>query len=269
MTAPLDTIKIRLQLQPNTFRNRNSVVKVLTDLLRHEGISALWKGNVPAEIMYILYGACQFTSYSVLNNTLTEIEESYKLNFPKSLHAMTVGLGLGFFSTLTTYPFDLLRTRLVANSTKEFLSMSLITKEIFHKEGLVGFFAGIRPALLSIPSYTGLMFVTYEIARDITSVVTIPFVEGLCGFMAGAVAKALTFPLDTLRKRGQMYSVTEDNKKISTLKLCIDILRKEGLFGLYKGFGVSILKTAPTSAISLYLYELSLARIRNVEKKLD
>ncbi|ODV81988.1 mitochondrial carrier [Suhomyces tanzawaensis NRRL Y-17324] len=264
VTAPLDTLKIRLQLQERTFASRPKVHTVLKNLIRNEGVVALWKGNVPAEIMYILYGGIQFTSYSVLSRALSQVENQYSYNLSASSHSLVVGIGTGIMSTLGTYPFDLLRTRLVANSNKELLSMTTTIAGIYRKDGLVGFFAGIRPAMLSVAATSGLMFWAYELARDFSKEFNnIPFIEGICGFAAGATSKGLTFPLDTIRKRTQMYSITKKTAPISAFKLTGQIIVNEGLYGLYKGFGVSILKTAPTSAVSLFTYEYALRYIKS------
>lgn len=261
-TAPLDTIKIRLQIQESTFAERQSIASVLKSLLKNEGVAALWKGNVPAEIMYVMYGAIQFTTFSVLSDGFSKFENAIGTNFSSATHSLVVGAGTGTTSTIITYPFDLLRTRLAANSG-EFLSMSSTARDILRKDGLIGIFVGIKPAILSVGSTTGLMFWSYQIARSFTlKHDNIPFIEGFCGFFAGATSKGLTFPLDTVRKRTQMHSVTKVGPPLSAIRLFAQILRNEGLFGVYRGFSISVLKTAPTSAISLFVYEWSIQNMR-------
>ncbi|KAG7661461.1 TPC1 [[Candida] subhashii] len=258
VTAPLDTIKIRLQLQPRGFKERKSIAFLVKRLLRNEGIVALWKGNVPAEILYILYGGAQFTSYAVLNDLLDQYT-----NLNPGAHSLVVGSGAGCASTLLTYPFDLLRTRLVANRERVLQSMTKTIKSIYRKDGILGFFQGIKPALLSVTSNTGIMFWNYELAREYsTQYNNIPFIEGICGFIAGSSSKAITFPLDTLRRRSQVYSVVHNTKTAPAVHIFVKILKNEGIFGLYKGFGVSLVKTAPTSAVTIYFYEYALEYIQ-------
>ena len=48
------------------------------------------------------------------------------------------------------------------------------------------------------------------------------------------------------------------SSKTLIIGLARTILRREGLFGFYKGFGISLIKTAPTSAVSLFVYEVVL-----------
>lgn len=264
----MDTVKIRLQLQIQGYATYKGASKTFINICKNEGVKALWKGNVPAEILYILYGAIQFTSYSVLSKALSDIEKNNSKLFTlsNSTHSLIAGSGSGLASTLFTYPFDLLRTRLAANSDSHFLSMLSTIKLIHEMHGIRGFWKGLTPGLLSVASSTGLMFWSYELAREFSNNYkdVVPFLEGFCGFIAGATAKGLTFPLDTLRKRIQMFSKTRDidQSSVRAIELCKTILRNEGIFGFYKGFSVSILKSAPTSAISLFAYEYSLNAIK-------
>lgn len=271
--APLDTIKIRLQLQIQGYATYKGASKTFVSICKNEGVKALWKGNVPAEILYILYGAIQFTSYSALSKALSEFEKNNRNLFTisNSTHSLIAGSGSGLASTFFTYPFDLLRTRLAANSEAHFLSMLSTIKLIYEMHGIGGFCKGLTPGLLSVASSTGLMFWSYELAREFSNNYkdVIPFLEGFCGFIAGATAKGLTFPLDTLRKRIQMLSKTRDidQNSIKAIQLCKTILKNEGIFGFYKGFSISILKSAPTSAISLFTYEYSLSAIKEFTSK--
>ncbi|KAI5958234.1 TPC1 [Candida theae] len=264
ITAPLDTIKIRLQLETHSFSQRQSIATIVRSLLKNEGVVALWKGNVPAEIMYILYGGVQFASYSTLSTNLAQLEQHYRFSLSPAMHSLVVGSGAGLASTLATYPFDLLRTRLVANKNRNLVSMTGTIKHILKTEGVSGMFAGIKPASISVASTTGLMFWSYELARSFSQEYNnIPFIEGICGFIAGVTSKGITFPLDTLRKRCQVYAVVHGSKPIGALRLFIGIIKQEGIFGLYKGYGVSILKTAPTSALSLWIYEYTISFVKS------
>ncbi|KAG5421577.1 TPC1 [Candida metapsilosis] len=268
ITAPLDTIKIRLQLETRSFHQRQSITAVVKDLLKNEGVIALWKGNVPAEILYILYGGVQFTSYSIISTNLSRLEQHYKFSLSPSSHSLIVGSGAGLASTLATYPFDLLRTRLVANKNRDLVSMRTTIEQILKKEGVSGMFAGVKPASISVASTTGLMFWSYELTRSFSQEYkNIPFIEGICGFIAGVTSKGITFPLDTLRKRCQVYAVVHDTKPVSAMRLFLNIIKQEGIFGLYRGYGISILKTAPTSALSLWMYEYTISFMKSTPFK--
>lgn len=221
----------------------------------------MWKGNVPAEYLYILYGGAQFTSYSVLNHQFNELQHKNGFELSQLTHSFLVGCGAGVVGTIVTYPFDLLRTRLAAHESKQFLSMSATIREIFHKRGVFGFYVGLQPSLLSIVTSSGVFFWSYSLSRSAAEVLPVEHLwgtEALCGLIAGTTAKALSFPLDTIRKRVQITHPP------SVTKMLFENWRAHGFFGFYRGFLVSLLKTAPTSAISMAVYEY----VINTERKI-
>lgn len=202
----------------------------------------------------------------MLNQSLTKTQQDLQITLPLLLHLFVVGCGSGVLSTFATYPFDLLRTRLAANDSAQFLSMSQTCRDIWAEKGILGFFAGIRPSMLSIVALSGFFFCTYSLARDASNFLSEKYhhqiwgVEAVCGFVAGGTSKAITFPLDTIRKRLQ---VTYHR---SAWRMLVSHWNHHGIVGFYRGFGVSLLKTAPTSALSVSVYEYA---IRATQKVLE
>ena len=270
ITAPLDTIKIRLQLNEHKKWTQGRIWRVLSSTYKNEGIRAFWKGNIPAEYLYILFGGIQFASYSILNSGLTETEKKFGIKISSGVHSLISGIGAGAISTVATYPFDLFRTRLAANLQKELVSMTSLARKICMDRGLRGLFQGLLPAVLSTSLTAGIMFWTYEVANNLGHKYTIsfPFKEGIFGFIAGVTAKGILFPLDTLRKRVQMSRNMMPGDKIMSggiMRTAGTLLKNEGILGFYKGFTLSVFKTGPTSAISLFMFEYSLNIARRIE----
>lgn len=125
--APLDVIKIRLQLQIHSLSDPLSVRGVngpvykgtlgtLKQILKHEGLTGLWKGNVPAELMYLAYGSIQFSAYKYASSLLEHPSLPYHL--PSSAVNFISGAAAGAAATTATYPLDLLRTRFAAQGTE-------------------------------------------------------------------------------------------------------------------------------------------------------
>lgn len=273
-TAPLDTVKIRLQV----LNTKVLVTQMVVLMVKNEGVKSFWKGNVPAEIMYVLYGATQFTTYQKLNQWLAQWEQRHpdmKMFGNPSFHALITGFGAGSFSTVVTYPFDLLRTRLAAAVGPLFLSMRLVLnhiQQVGRKSKLPvfgaveGLFVGICPTMLAVALNTGVMFSTYAYARQMSNQYPeIPFIEGACGFVAGAVAKTVTFPLDTIRKRCQIGGSNEN--KIRATKVCRDLWQVQGVQGFYRGLSIAILKAAPTLALSMAVYEWCMLALDKIPSK--
>ncbi|KAI0999442.1 Mitochondrial thiamine pyrophosphate carrier 1 [Podosphaera aphanis] len=272
--APLDVVKIRLQLQTHPQSNVQSPVKNFSPIyngiwssLKHivasEGITGLWKGNVPAELMYISYSAIQFTTYRTISLTLQKTSGEHQIPFiPESFIA---GAGAGAVSTTVTYPLDLLRTRFAAQGVeKVYNSLGHAVREIYRSEGPHGFFRGLSAGLGQIVPYMGIFFSTYETLRLPMRTLHLPFGTGdaSTGVIASLLAKTCVFPLDLVRKRLQVQGPNRSryiNKNLpvyhSITKAVHSIVKTEGIKGLYRGLTVSLLKAAPTGAMTMWIYE--------------
>ena len=88
----------------------------------------------------------------------------------------------------------------------------------YRKDGLRGFYAGLKPAVGGITPYMGMNFALFEITKGWTrkldaikndreksplSPLAAAVASGMCGGFAGSTSKLLVFPLDTVKKRMQ------------------------------------------------------------------
>lgn len=282
--APLDVVKIRLQLQHYSpsdplapLRNapaRRSTVATLKYIVRHEGVTGLWKGNVPAEIMYLFYGAAQFTAYRA---TTVFLQTALPTRLPDAAESFIAGAASGAAATTITYPLDLLRTRFAAQgNSKVYSSLLGAVAEIQRDEGIKGFFRGIGPGVGQIVPFMGIFFVTYEGLRVRLADYNMPWGSGdaTSGMAASVVAKTAVFPLDLVRKRIQVQGPTRNRYATSdmpvytgALKGLRSIFAAEGVRGLYRGLPVSLIKSAPASAVTLWTYERALNLMMTYNKE--
>ncbi|KAH8732998.1 mitochondrial deoxynucleotide carrier [Phaeosphaeriaceae sp. PMI808] len=274
--APLDVIKIRLQLQihslsdPNSYRDLHGPVYkgtlgTLKHILREEGVTGLWKGNIPAELLYLTYGGVQFSAYTYMSHVLEALPPSYAL--PNSAISFISGATAGATGTTITYPLDLLRTRFAAQGNdRVYTSIIASVKDIAHHEGPAGFFRGLGAGVSQIVPYMGLFFTTYESLKPIIAASPIPLPFGssdaVAGILASILSKTAVYPLDTTRKRLQVQGPNRAryvHRNIPTytgvLMTLRHIWKHEGRRGLYRGLTVSLLKAAPASAVTMWTYE--------------
>ena len=190
------------------------------------------------------------------------------------------GATSGTVATTLTYPLDLLRTRFAAQGTDRVYSSLLVSvRDIAANEGSRGFFQGLGAAVGQIVPYMGLFFAFYETLRLPLDHLSLPFGSGdvAAGIAASVAAKTVVFPLDTVRKRLQVQGPTRGryvHRNIPVYsggvrKTLKTILRKEGIRGLYRGLSVSLLKAAPTSAITMWTYERVLNVMRSFEANME
>ncbi|KAI9788452.1 MAG: mitochondrial thiamine pyrophosphate transporter [Peltula sp. TS41687] len=275
--APLDVIKIRLQLQVrSTLSNHPSspdgvgpgyrgAVQLARTIVCDEGIRALWKGNIPAELLYLLYGGAQFSMY----RSVSSILQTHVPNLPNAASSLISGALAGAVATTATYPLDLLRTRFAAQGNdRVYASLLASVRDIYRHEGARGYFQGLGAGVGQIVPYMGLFFATYEALRpplaSVRDLLPIGVADATAGVLAGVLAKTGVFPLDVVRKRLQVQGPTRaryvwggavpvyEGGVGGTLRC---ILRQEGVRGLYRGLGVGLVKAAPASAVTMWSYE--------------
>ena len=111
LTQPLDVIKIRMQVQDSPWQlskyrgTLNSMRKVAIE----EGVTALWKGHVPAQALSLLYGLFQFTVFDMLTYATHPILSVS--TFLQPLQDFFCGSCASVVATVFSYPFDVCRTR--------------------------------------------------------------------------------------------------------------------------------------------------------------
>jgi solute carrier family 25 thiamine pyrophosphate transporter 19 len=285
----LDVIKIRLQLQIHSLSDPLShhgiagptykgTLGTLKQILRDEGFMALWKGNIPAEGLYLAYGGIQFLTYRSTNIALNS--ESLPYHPPSLVSSFVSGAFAGTVATTATYPLDLLRTRFAAQGTERvYASLSGGIREIYRNEGVPGFFQGLAAANAQIVPYMGLFFTLYEAFKPILSNASLPLewmgsADGTSGILASVLAKTAVYPLDTVRKRLQVQgpsrskyvhrNIPEYHGVVGTIKM---ILKREGIRGMYRGLPVALIKAAPTSAATVWTFERAMAVMKSLDER--
>ena len=250
----------------------------LRHILREEGLTALWKGNIPAEVLYVAYGGIQFSTYRTSSRLISSLPQPYIP--PDAAVSFVSGALAGTVATAATYPLDLLRTRFAAQGTERVYAGLLSSiREIRRHEGNAGFYRGLGAAVGQIVPYMGLFFTSYEALKLPLATLSLPFGSGdaIAGTVASIFSKTAVFPLDTVRKRLQVQGPSRARfvhrnipvyaGVLATFKA---ILRKEGIRGLYRGLPVGLFKAAPASAVTLWTYERAMhvlqAMDRNIER---
>ncbi|KAI9669058.1 MAG: mitochondrial thiamine pyrophosphate transporter [Alyxoria varia] len=286
--APLDVIKIRLQLQVHSLSDPASrydyhgpyykgTLGAFRTILREEGLTAFWKGNIPAELLYLTYGATQFSLYRNTTRFLQTLPPNWRL--ADTAESFASGAIAGGVATTATYPFDLLRTRFAAQGAeKVYASLWSSVRDIARYEGPRGFFQGSTAAIGQVVPYMGLFFASYETLKIPLAGLDLPIGSGdaFAGVLASVASKTAVFPLDTVRKRLQVQGPTRSKYVHRNIPLYVGvystlrtIVQREGPRGLYRGLPVSLIKAAPASAITMWTYERAMHMMRRYEDHED
>ena len=160
-------------------------------------------------------------------------------------------------------PLDVIKTRYQQQQSLH-LSYSSILRGILHKNPVRTLWSGTAPSLLRTVPGSCIYFYLLEGNRhllthsifgqlftDRTSSNLTPLGNFCNGVMARASAGFLIMPMSVLKTRFESgifgYS--------SVLKSLSEIVRKEGICGLFRGYGAQLLRDAPQNGIFLVLYK--------------
>ncbi|KAI8979405.1 mitochondrial carrier domain-containing protein [Mycotypha africana] len=279
--APLDVVKIRMQLQthrthfgfrkdgPNVANVKYSnITQAFRTILKEEGIRGLYKGNMPAEYLYLSYSAVEFWAYKQLEQFIETVDKNQRV--PHTLKTFGSGMLAGCAATSATYPFDLLRTRFAAQQQqKHNVTVARAMINIYKLEGFKGFYRGLWPAIVQIMPYMGLLFSTYDLSakafkrlRDeqIVNASYKPTHDMISGAASGLVSKTIVYPFDLIRRRMQMEGMDNNhvvtNVKSRSLWCSFRIvIKQEGFRSLYKGLAPSLVKVGPANAVTFMIFE--------------
>ena len=139
VTAPFDLLKIRFQLQQKVGDSvkYTGMRQAFASIVKEEGFSSLWKGNMSATYLWISYAMIQFSVYGMLKSLGQSISNPFEKSrgiddlFASSNKSNTkklqqhsnqnrlwntfvlflAGAGAGMTATALTYPFDIMRTQ--------------------------------------------------------------------------------------------------------------------------------------------------------------
>ncbi|CAI5948477.1 unnamed protein product [Closterium sp. NIES-65] len=132
-----------------------------------------------------------------------------------------------------------------------------LTRRIFAREGMMGFWRGNGVNLLRIVPFKTINFVMYDIFRqkilDLSKKTDVNNVERLsAGAVAGVIATFACFPLDTVRTR----MIAQGGIACTDLVGCLsEMIRSQGFFGLYRGIWPAVYSIAPSCAIFYAAYD--------------
>lgn len=256
---PVDTIKTHMQALGSCPIKSVSVTHALRSILQSEGPSALYRGIAamglgagPAHAVYFsVYEVCKkYFSGNNPNNSLA--------------HAVS-GVCATVCSDAVFTPMDMVKQRLqLGNNT--YKGVWDCVKRVLREEGFGAFYASYRTTILMNAPFTAVHFATYEatkrglmeISPDSANDERL-VVHATAGAAAGALAAAVTTPLDVVKTQLQCQGVCGcDRFKSGSIGDVIQaIVKKDGYRGLMRGWIPRMLFHAPAAAICWSTYEAS------------
>lgn len=281
VAQPLDVLKIRFQLQLEPIKSGSkyySILQASRSIIKEEGITTLWSGHVPAQLLSITYGIIQFSTFEKLTQLCERTdptfytEQKHWVNFSNGAVAATL-------ATIVSFPFDTVRTRLIAEQKthKAYKGFIHAFSSMVRSEGSKALFKGLIPTIGQIAPHSGLQFAIYKLFTEnifnrfeffqrpisLTATIESTMVANLfAGSIAGFASKTAIYPFDLVKKRLQIQGFQQHRKSFGKQMYCNGsihciklIITQEGFISLYKGYWPSVLKAVLVSALHFAVYD--------------
>ncbi|CAH0491535.1 unnamed protein product [Peronospora farinosa] len=309
-TSPLDVLKIVIQVNgptaasvsaPSTLMAArtiasqpsasSAIARTVRELYALDGVRAFWRGNSAGCCRLGPYAGLKFYLFDSLQ-TRFAAKEGHELS---NLQRALCGAVAGLIATMGTYPLEVVRTRMISQTTAPVAANSEIrgvlqgVQLILKREGLRGLYRGGWSGVVGAIPFEGVQFGCYEYMK-LTAVhnhwPAYRWPEGktemdgldyfVCGSIAGAIAQTVAYPFDTVKKRLQsqqkhvskMGPLSAEGGSASTLyyRGMVDCFRKvirdEGPLALYRGTSANLARIMPYAAVMFSTYEMTKKTLR-------
>ncbi|KAL9239026.1 hypothetical protein vseg_013384 [Gypsophila vaccaria] len=243
-TIPLDTAKVRLQLQKKSVGDSVSLPKyrgmlgTVGTIAREEGLTALWKGIVPGLHRQCLYGGLRIGLYDPVKTFYVGKDHVGDVPLSKKILA---GLTTGAVGIIIANPTDLVKVRLQSEGKlapgvpRRYTGALNAYSTIFKQEGLAALWTGLGPNIARNAIINAAELASYDQVKQ--SILKIPgFTDNvvthlLSGLGAGFVAVCIGSPIDVVKSR-----MMGDSAYKNTIDCFIKTLKNDGPLAFYKGF---------------------------------
>lgn len=164
IVTPFEVVKIRLQqqrgLSPELLKYKGPI-HCARMTIREEGILGLWAGAAPTVMRNGTNQAAMFTAKFMFDKALWKKQEGDGTVL-QPWQSMISGFLAGTAGPICTGPFDVVKTRLMAQSKFggdiKYTGMVHAIKTIYAEEGLRALWKGLLPRLMRIPPGQAIMW---------------------------------------------------------------------------------------------------------------
>jgi len=171
---------------------------------------------------------------------------------PTFLVSLMAGGVAGTTTDIALFPLDTIKTRM--QSPQGFLKSG----------GFRGVYTGLSAAAVGSAPGAAIFFSTYEMSKQRASVawpnIHPSFIHMGCASLGEVAACLVRVPTEVVKQRMQAGLHGSIGAAVSAT------LKAQGAFGLYQGFGITIMREIPFSLIQFPLYEAMKAKLRDWRK---
>ncbi|KAE8145792.1 mitochondrial carrier domain-containing protein [Aspergillus avenaceus] len=273
---PFDTVKVRLQSQPDHLPLRyKGPIDCFRQSLQADGFRGLYRGISAPMAGAAIENSSLFWSYRMIQDVLKATFYSSTESLPFSALLIS-GAASGSITSLVLTPVELIKCKMQVPPEGPNLRAPgplTLVANIFRQDGVLGFWRGQLGTLIRetgggaawFGGYEGVsaLFRTYNAS---TSKVTLSqestslplYQQMLAGAAAGISYNFLFYPADTIKSRMQTEDITHrrlNGQRQTFWGVGKALWKQQGLKALYRGCGITCARSAPSSAFIFTIYE--------------
>lgn len=262
-TIPIDTAKVRLQLQVTQAGEKpryNGFIGTMTTVAAEEGPMSLFNGLVPGLQRQVVFAGLRIGLYVPIRDMITGPLAPGQN--PTLLQKILAGMTTGAMGITVANPTDVVKIRLQAQgrlplAERPYKSSTDCYRQIVAKDGVPGLWVGLAPNIMrnsiinaaEIASYDQYkQIMTQNVGLSPTALTT----HVICAFLSGFNACVVGSPVDVLKTR--MMNKTPGQPS-SLVGIVGDIVRNQGMMTFYKGFTANFMRLGSWNTVMFVTLE--------------
>jgi len=246
-TFPLDTTKVRLQIQGEggvAAVQSSGVLRTLANIVKYEGVTALYSGIVPGLQRQMAFSAIRIGAYETVRESYREMTGA-RDGLQMLGVRIAAGVTTGTLAILVAQPTDVVKVRMqAAGKNNQYKGVVDAYLSIARQEGFKsGLYRGTMPNIARNCIINVGETVVYDAAKEyiINSKLMVDGIQChlASAVVAGVTATLVASPVDVVKTR---FMNSPSGKYRGALHCAISTARSEGFLAFYKGFNASCLR---------------------------
>ncbi|KAJ2710752.1 Mitochondrial carrier protein ymc2 [Coemansia spiralis] len=264
---PFDTVKVRLQTQPDVYRGTMDAVR---KTVQNDGFAGFYKGTTTPLVGVGLCVSIQFLVMEHMKRTFARINITPAGQPPQltPLQLYAAGATAGVANSIVSGPVEHIRVRLqvqTAGAVAQYRGPGDCIAQIYRSHGLAGIYRGQVATVLRELNGYGMYFLAYEalVQRTVQATgrpraeIPSPLVCAY-GAAAGFAMWLTSYPIDIVKSKMQTDGFGSARAFRGPLDCARQILHREGVRGFFHGITPCLLRAAPANAATFIAFEMAL-----------
>lgn len=261
VTFPLDTAKVRLQIQGEAEKGASAkkyrgVFGTIATMVRTEGPRSLYNGLVAGLQRQMSFASVRIGLYDSMKQFYTRGTDSAGI-----VTRLMAGCTTGAMAVAFAQPTDVVKVRFqaqvrLADGVRRYNGTLDAYKTIARDEGVRGLWKGCMPNITRNAIVNCAELVTYDLIKEVILKYDIMTDNLPCHFTAafgaGFCTTIVASPVDVVKTR---YMNSHPGQYNSAINCALNMLRHEGPTAFYKGFMPSFLRLGSWNIVMFVTYE--------------